>query len=81
MNIQQAQTDLSVLGTLNFCDVSGENDQNFLIALTDFTYSTTNLNAIVVCIETHLKDVYPGVDHWGFDKSAQTVKIQLNKIV
>jgi len=79
MNIAQAQTDLAALGTLAYCDVSGETDQNFLIAITDFTYSNAAVMAIMTTIETNIKDVYPIVDHLGYDVSAQTAKIQLSK--
>ena len=79
MNIQQAQTDLAALGTLAYCDVSGEIDQNFLIAITDFTYSNASVMAIMTTIETNIKDVYPVVDHLNYDISARTAKIQLSK--
>jgi len=79
MNIQQATTSLSTVGTVDFCNVSGQNDAFFIIALSNFNYSTASLNTIVVAIETHIKDVYPTVDNWTF--SENIVKIQLSKSI
>lgn len=77
MNIEQANTNLSVLGVVDYCNVSGESDMNFIIVISGFTYNLTNLNTIVATIETHIKDVYPKVDNWTF--TGDVVKIQLSK--
>jgi hypothetical protein len=77
MNIQQATTNLAAISTVDFCNVSGDADLNFLIVLSNFTYNLTNLNTIITTIETHIKDVYPKVDNWTY--SGDVVKIQLSK--
>ena len=81
MNIPQAQIDLATLGTVEYCNVSGELDEKFIISLTEFTYSNAAVTTIITVIETHIKDVYPTVDHLGYDILAQTAKIQLSKAV
>jgi hypothetical protein len=77
MNIQQATTNLAAISIVDFCNVSGDADLNFLIVLSNFTYNLTNLNTIITTIETHIKDVYPKVDNWTY--SGDVVKIQLSK--
>lgn len=77
MNIEQANINLSTLGILEYCNVSGENDINFIIVISNFTYNLTNLNVIVSTIENNIKDVYPIVDNWTFN--GDIVKIQLSK--
>ena len=78
MNIQQAELNLSAIATVDFCNVSGDSDINFLIVLSNFTYNLTNLNIIVTTIETNIKDTYPKVDNWTF--IGDIVKIQLSKL-
>jgi len=80
MNIEQANTELSSLGIVDFCNISGGNDQNFIIAITEFTYSNEAVMSIMAILQNHINDVYPVVDHLSYDIAAKTAKIQLSKV-
>jgi len=63
MNFQELETELSVIGTVDYCGYNGENTNSIIIAISDFNNTSSNVNAYNNIISNRVEPTHPKVEN------------------